>query len=161
MSFTANRVWRQLPQEVRVAASNVFWAEAKGAEKQFLIAAIAKAKNLREVFVRKSPADRLVNWTAASLALPDPMVDDLLKQYLLHEHRGVIIQFLDLLKVPHSNGMIEESFDMDSLAKEPVQQAARTLLTSADRIGAELYLKYLVIQGGPWEGVEEVLPAAE
>jgi hypothetical protein len=35
------------------------------------------------------------------------------------------------------------------------------LLGSADRIGAELYLKYLVLQGGPWAAVEEVLAAEE
>jgi len=156
---SANRVWRQLPIEIRVAVCQIVWAEAKGAEKQFLCATLAKAKNLREVFVRKSPLERLVNWTAATLSLPDAIVDDLLKKYLLHAHRAVIISFLDLLNIPHSEGMIEESFDFATLTNERVQEAARSLLASADRTGSELYLKYLVIQGGPWAGIEEVLPA--
>jgi hypothetical protein len=158
---SVNRVWRQLPNETRVAASQTYWAEAKGAEKQFLFAALAKSKNLREVFVRKSPIERLVNWTAATLSLPDPIVDDVLKRYLLHAHRAVIVSFLDLLNIPHSNGIIEESFDYAVLPKERVQEAARTLLSSADRTGSKLYLKYLVIQGGPWAAIEEVLPTAE
>lgn len=157
MSVSANRVWRQLPQEIRVAVCQFFWAEAKGAEKQFLFATLAKAKSLREVFVRKSPMERLVNWTATTMSLPDAIVDDMLKQYLLHEHRAVIISFLDLLQIPHSEGMIEENFDYATLAKERVQEAARSLLASADRTGSELYLKYLVLQGGPWAGIEEVL----
>ncbi len=161
MSVSANRVWRQLPHETRVTVCQSFWAEPKGTEKQVLIAAIAKAKNLREVFVRKSPTERLVNWTAATRSLPDPIVDDLLKKYLLHEHRAVIISFLDLLKIPHSEGMIEENFDYASLTNERVQESARSLLASADRIGSELYLKYLVLQGGPWAGIEQVLPATE
>jgi hypothetical protein len=161
MSVSTNRVWRQLPNEIRVAVCQIFWAESKGAEKQFLIASLAKAKNLREVFVRKSSIERLVNWTAATLSLPDPIVDDLLKKYLLHEHRAVIISFLDLLNIPHSEGMIEESFDYTTLTNERVQEAARNLLASADRTGSELYLKYLVLQGGPWAGIEEVLPAGE
>ena len=161
MSVSANRVWRQLPNEIRVAVCQTFWAESKGAEKQFLIASLAKANKLREVFVRKSPIERLVNWTATTLSLPDPIVDDLLKKYLLHEHSAVIISFLDLLNVPHSEGMIEENFDYASLTNERVQEAARSLLASADRIGSELYLKYLVLQGGPWAGIEEVLPAGE
>jgi hypothetical protein len=161
MSVSANRVWRQLPEEIRVAVSKVFWAESKGAEKQFFIATLAKAKNLREVFVRKSSPERLVNWTAATLSFPDPIVDDLLKKYLLREHLAVIISFLDLLAIPHSQGMIEESFDYTTLAKERVQEAARNLLASADRTGAELYLKYLVIQGEPWLGIEDVLPTVE
>ena len=107
MTVSASRVWRQLPNEIRIAISQIFWAEAKGIEKQIVIASLAKAKNLREVFVRKSSMERLVNWTAATLALPDPIVDDLLKRYLLHEHRAVIVSFLDLLNIPHSNGMIE------------------------------------------------------
>jgi hypothetical protein len=87
---SANRVWRQLPNDIRVAVCQIFWAESKGAEKQFLFASLAKAKNLREVFVRKSPIERLVNWTAATQSLPDPIVDDLLEKYLLHEHRAVV-----------------------------------------------------------------------
>jgi hypothetical protein len=158
---STNRVWRQLPNEIRVAVSQVFWSESKGTEKQILCAALAKAKKLRDVFVRKSPVERLVNWTAATLSLPDPIVDDLLKRYLLHEHRAVIISFLDLLQIPHSDGMIEENFDYATLTKERVQEAARSLLASADRTGAELYLKYLVLQGGPWAGIEEVLPTGE
>jgi hypothetical protein len=158
---SANRVWRQLPNEIRVAVCQVFWAESKGPEKQLLFAPLAKAKNVREAFVRKSPIERLVNWTAATLTLPDPIVDDLLKKYLLHEHRAVIVSFLDLLKIPHSEGMIEESFDFATLTNEQVQEAARSLLASADRTGSELYLKYLVLQGGPWAGIEEVLPTGE
>jgi hypothetical protein len=161
MSVSANRVWRELPNEIRLAICQIFWAESKGAEKQFLIASLAKAKNLREVFVRKSSMERLVNWTATALSLPDQIVDDLLKKYLLHEHRAVIVSFLDLLNIPHSEGMIEENFDYATLTKERVQEAARSLLTSADRTGSELYLKYLVLQGGPWAGIEEVLPTGE
>jgi hypothetical protein len=156
--ISANRVWRQLPNEIRVSASQIFWAESKGAEKQLLFATLAKAKNLREVFVRKSPPERLVNWTAATLSLPDPIVDDLLKKYLLHEQRAVIVSFLDLLDIPHSEGMIDENFDYATLTNERVQEAARSLLASADHTGSELYLRYLVLQGGPWAGIEEVLP---
>ena len=158
MSVSANRVWRQLPTEIRVAVCQIFWAESKGAEKQFLIASLAQAKKLREVFVRKSPVERLVNWTAATLSLPDLIVEDLLKRYLLHEHRGVIVSFLDSLDIPHSEGMIDENFDYTTLTKERIQDAARSLLASADRTGSELYLKYLVLQGDPWMGIEEVLP---
>jgi hypothetical protein len=161
MPVSANRVWRQLPNETRVTVCQIFWTESKGAEKQLLIASIAKAKSLREVFVRKSPVERLVNWTAATLTLPDPIVDDLLKKYLLREHRPVIISFLDLLNIPHSEGMIEDNFDYTALTNDRVQQAARSLLASADLAGSELYLKYLVLQGGPWAGIEEVLPADE
>lgn len=161
MPVSANRVWRQLPNEIRVVVCQIFWAESKGAEKQVLFATLARAKKLREVFVRKSPLERLVNWTAATFSLPDPIVDDLLKKYLLHEHRAVIVSFLDLLNIPHSDGMIDENFDYATLTKERVQEAARSLLASTDRTGSELYLKYLVLQGGPWAGIEEVLPAGE
>jgi hypothetical protein len=161
MPVSANRVWRQLPNEIRVAVCQSFWAESKGTEKQILIASIAKAKNLREAFVRKSPIERLANWTAATLSLPDPIVDDLLKKYLLHEQRAVIVSFLDLLNIPHSEGMIEENFDYATLTNERVQEAARTLLASADHTGSELYLRYLVLQGGPWAGIEGVLSTGD
>jgi hypothetical protein len=73
----------------------------------------------------------------------------------------VIISFLDLLDIPHSEGMIEENFDYTALTNERVQEAARSLLASADRTGSELYLKYLVLQGGPWAGIDQVLPTGE
>jgi hypothetical protein len=66
-----------------------------------------------------------------------------------------------LLKIPHTDGMIEESFDLATLSNEQVQNAARTLLGSGDRMAALLYLKYLVLQGGSWAAIEEVLPAEE
>jgi hypothetical protein len=78
MPVSANRIWRQLPNEIRVAACKISWAESPVAQKRFLFAALAKAKNLREVTVRKAPIERLVNWTAATLSLPDPIVNDLL-----------------------------------------------------------------------------------
>jgi hypothetical protein len=68
------------------------------------------------------------------------------------------VSYLDLLGIPHSDGMIEEDFDLDSLPKERVQDAAQSLLASTDRPAAELYLKYLVVQGGPWSVIEEILP---
>ena len=161
MSVSANRIWRQMPEENRIAASRIFWAESKGVEKQLLFASLAKAKNLREVTVRKTPVERLSNWTAATLSLSDHIVDDLLKNYLLREHRAVIVSFLELLKIPHADGMIDESFDLTTLSSEQVQKAAHGLLESADHMGAVLYLKYLVLQGGPWAAVEETLPAEE
>ena len=159
MPLSANRIWRQLPNEIRVSAGKVFWAEPTKEQKQFLFTALAKAKNVREISVRRAPLERLVNWTAGTLTLPDQIANNLLQDYLLHDHRATIVSYLELLGIPHSDGMIEENFDLASLPKERVQDAARTLLTSPDHQAAELYLKYLVVQGGPWSVIEEVLPA--
>jgi hypothetical protein len=161
MPLSANRIWRQLPNEIRVSASKVFWAEPTKEQKQFLFAALAKAKNIREVSVRRAPIERLVNWTAATLTLPDQIANNLLQDYLLHDHLATIVNYLELLGIPHSDGIIEEGFDLADLPKERVQDAARTLLASPDGQAAELYLKYLVVQGGPWSVIEEVLPTGE
>lgn len=161
MPLSANRIWRQLTNEMRVSASKLFWTEPTKEQKQLLVAALAKANNVREISVRRAPLARLISWTAARLTLPDPIANNLLQDYLLHEHRATIVSYLDLLEIPHSDGMIEESFDLASLPKERVQGAARTLLASTDRPAAELYLKYLVVQGGPWSVIEEVLPTGE
>jgi hypothetical protein len=161
MPLSANRIWRQLPNEIRVSASKLFWTGPTIEQRQLLFATLAKAKNVREISVRRAPLERLVNWTAATLPLPEDIANSLLRDYLLHEHRATIVSYLDLLGIPHSDGLIEENFDLASLAKERVQDAARTLLTSADRPAAELYLKYLVVQGGTWSVIEEVLPSGD
>jgi hypothetical protein len=161
MPLSANRIWRQLPNEIRVSASKVFWAEPTKEQKLFLFATLAKAKNVREISVRRAPLERLVNWTAATLTLPDQIANNLLQEYLLHDHLATIVNYLELLGIPHSDGIIEEGFDLAALPKERVQDAARTLLASPDRPAAELYLKYLVVQGGPWSVIEDVLPAEE
>jgi hypothetical protein len=161
MPLSANRIWRRLPDDIRTSASKVFWAEPTKEQKQFLFATLAKAKNVREISVRRAPLERLVSWTAATLSLPDEIANSLLRDYLLHDHRATIVSYLDLLGIPHSDGMIEEGFDLASLPKERVQDAARTLLASTDRPAAELYLKYLVVQGGPWSVIEEVLPTGD
>jgi hypothetical protein len=161
MPLSASRIWRQLPSEIRVSASKVCWAEPTKEQKQLLVAALARATNVREISVRRAPPARLISWTAATLSLPDQIVNSLLQDYLLHDHRTMIVSYLDLLEIPHSDGIIEESFDLASLPKERVQDAARTLLASTDRTAAELYLKYLVVQGGPWSVIEEVLPTGD
>ncbi len=161
MPFSSNRVWRQLPNETRVRASEVFWAGSSKEQKQLILATIAKAKNVREISVRRAPVERLVNWTAGTLTLPDAIVNNLLQEYLLTEHRAVIVSYMDLLGIQHTEGMIAEEFDLASLTKESIQDGARKLLASTDGAGAELYLKFLVVQGGPWAAIEEVLPAAE
>jgi hypothetical protein len=161
MPISAARIWRQLPNEFRVSASKVFWAETPKEQKQFLFAALAKAKNVREISVRRAPIERLANWTAATLNLPEQIANNLLQEYLLHDHLATIVKYLELLGIPHSEGIIEEGFDLASLPKERVQDAARTLLASPDGQAAELYLKYLVVQGGTWSVIEEVLPAGD
>jgi hypothetical protein len=161
MQLSANRIWRQLPGEIRVSASKVFWTESTKEEKQLVVVALAKATKVREISVRRAPPARLISWTASTLSLPDLIVNNLLQEYLLHDHLATIVSYLDLLGIPHSAGIIEESFDLASLPKERVQDAARTLLASPDRPAAELYLKYLVVQGGPWSVIEEVLPSGD
>jgi hypothetical protein len=161
LPISAARIWRQLPNEIRVSAGKVFWAGTTKEQKQVLFAALAKAKNVREISVRRAPIERLVNWTAATLNLPDQIATNLLQDYLLHDHLATIVSYLELLAIPHSEGIIEENFDLASLPKQRVQDAARTLLASPDRQSAELYLKYLVVQGGPWSVIEEVLPTEE
>ncbi len=161
MPLSANRIWRQLPIEIRISASKVFWAEPTKEQKQFLFSALAKAKNVREISVRRAPLERLVNWTAATLTLPDQIANNLLQDYLLRDHLATIVNYLELLEIPHSDGIIEESYDLSSLSKERVQDAARSLLASPEGQAAELYLKYLVVQGGPWSVIEEVLPPGE
>ena len=70
MQLSASRIWRQLPNEIRVSASKVFWAETPKEQKQFLFAALAKAKKrFVRLVVRRAPVERLVNWTAATLSL--------------------------------------------------------------------------------------------
>lgn len=160
MQLSASRIWRQLPDETRLSASKLFWTEAPKEQKQHLVAALAKATNVREISVRRAPVERLISWTAATLSLPDLIANNLLQDYLLHDHRATIVSYLDLLAIPHSEGMIEEGFDLASLPKEQIQSAAQTLLASPDQPAVELYLKYLVVQGGPWAVIEEVLPTA-
>lgn len=162
MPISATRIWRQLPNEFRVSASKVFWTETPKEQKQFLFAALAKSKNVREVSVRRAPVERLANWTAGTLNLPEPIANSLLQEYLLHDHRPTIVSYVESLGIPHTDGIIEEGYDLSSLPKERIQDAARTLLASTtDRPAAELYLKYLVVQGGAWSVLEEVLPTEE
>src|SRR5208337_867112 len=100
-----------------------FWAGPGNGQKQLIFGALAKAKSVREISVRRAPIERLINWTAATLTLPDQIVNNLLQDYLLKAHRAVIVSYLDLLAIPHSDGMIEEGFDVASLPKERIQDA--------------------------------------
>lgn len=93
---------------------------------------------MREVTFRKTPIERQANWTAATRSLPDQIADDLLRKYLINEHQAVIFSFLELLKIPLAEGMIEESLDLAALSNEQVEMAACSLLGLADRVGVVL-----------------------
>ena len=158
MRLSANRIWQQLPEEVRIAASAVRWAEPNKTQKEVLIAVIAKSTRTREVSVRRAALPRLIRWTAACVSLPDDIADGILRDYLLHNHRGLIVRFLDSLRIPHRDGLIDDDFDPSLLTKESIQQAARSLLDFSSDPAAELYLQYLSVQCGQWSPIEEILP---
>jgi hypothetical protein len=155
MLFSASHIWRQLPEDIRISASTVMWAEPNREQKEILLAAIAKATHMREISVRRAPLARLIKWTS-SVSLPEIVANSILREYLLHSHRSTIVTFLELLAIPHSNGIVEEGFDLSSLSEERIENAAQALLTSNRQSAAELYLKYLAVQGRHWSALENL-----
>ncbi|MCA9668950.1 MAG: hypothetical protein KC503_25320 [Myxococcales bacterium] len=72
---------------------------------------------------------------------------ELLQQWLLNHHRGMLVDYLDALGVTHRDGETDQSFLLGS-AKEKVHDAARMLLDSTERdaVDVKAYLLYIAYQ---------------
>ena len=70
---------------------------------------------------------------------------ELLQQWLLNHHRGLLIAYLDALGVKHRDGETDESFLL-SRPERRLREAALALLASHDRTIAAAYLLYIAHQ---------------
>src|SRR4029078_13393125 len=136
----------QMPSDRRVAAAELFWSDVQSTEQQLeAVAALAAHMNFRGKRVIGLPLEKKAKYLSTLPVISDAVAARALVNYHLERQRPMMGAFLDLLGIPHENGLISE----DNVAKpdaEKVREAATELATKFAPDDVSLYLSTLVSQ---------------
>jgi hypothetical protein len=145
-SFRPSRLWRRMPLEQRADAAALFWADEHSADQQLeAVASIATHMKFRTRSVIGLPDDKKARYLASLPNITDSIAARALVNYHLERQRPMMAAFLDLLGIPHENGLItEESVRKPETAA--LQRAADELASKFPPDDVSLYFATLVSQ---------------
>ena len=135
-----------MPLERRIDAAGLFWDDEHSADQQMeAVAALATHMKFRPRSVIGLAPDKRAKYLAQLPTISDTIAARALVNYHLERQRPMMSAFLDLLGIPHENGLItEENVAKPDAAK--VQQSAKELATKFPSDEVSLYLATLVSQ---------------
>jgi len=160
-SFRPSRLWRRMPMDRRLEAANLFWNDEQSADQQLeAIASIATHMKFRPKSVLGLTADRRAKYLATLPTMSDSIAARALVNYHLERQRPMMGAFLDLLGIPHENGLINDEHVVKPDAAK-VKSAAAELATKFPADDVSLYFSTLVSQDPEtWEPLVDVVEPA-
>jgi hypothetical protein len=160
-NFRPSRIWRRLSMERRLEAADLFWNDEHSADQQLeAVAAIATHMKFRAKSVLSLAPERRAKYLATLPTMTDTIAARVLVTYHLERQRGMMGAFLDLLGIPHEDGLInDENVDKPDAAK--VKAAAKDLAAKFPAEDVTLYFSTLVSQDPEtWEPLVDVVEPA-
>jgi hypothetical protein len=160
-NFRPSKIWRRMPLERRLEAAGLFWDDEHSADQQMeAVSAIATQMKFRPRSVIALAPEKRAKYLAQLPAISDTIAARALVNYHLERQRPMMSAFLDLLGIPHENGLInDENVTKPDAAK--VQQAAKDLADKFPPEDVSLYLATLVSQDPEtWEPLIAVVEPA-
>jgi len=151
-----SELWASLDPEVRLAAARSLYAHDWGQsptrrEADF---AIMQGMRFRESAVRQLPVDRRAQYLARSIRPTDSLAGSLLLALHLEQRRAMLGAFLDALKIPHTDGLINEDHELKPPPAAALKKASKTLTGQFPADEVELYLATLyVLDRDTWGGL--------
>ena len=159
-SFRPSRLWRRLPLERRVDAANLFWEDEHSADQQMeAVSALATQMKFRARSVIGLPPEKKAKYLATLPNVSDAIAARALVNYHLARQRPMMVAFLDLLGIPHENGLISEQ-NVAKPEADKLRQGAADLAEKFPRDEVSLYLATLVSQDPETWGPLAELPEA-
>ena len=130
-----------MPLDRRTDAAGLFWADDHSADQQLeAVASIASHMKFRARSVVTLPLDKKARYLAGLPTISDTVAARALVNYHLERQRPMMAAFLDLLAIPHDNGLIS-----DETVKKP---DADVLDTSRRRARHEVSARRRVVVSG-------------
>src|SRR5262245_30335732 len=121
------RLWRNLPTDAKVAAATAFWTDEHAAIEQAEgVALIARHIKFRPKSVIALPAEKKAKHLATMGQVSDLLAARLLVSYHLQQQRPMMSRFLDVLEIPHEEGLIKEE-SPPTPSPEKLDEAVKTL----------------------------------
>jgi hypothetical protein len=155
--FRPSKLWRRMPLEQRIDAAGLFWADEHSADQQLeAIGSIATHMKFRPRSVLSLADERKARYLAGLPNVSDSVAARALVSYHLARQRPMMSAFLDLLGIPHEDGLIAE----ETVARpDPAKLKAAVADLAAKYHGQDvaLYLATLVSQDPEtWDGLVEL-----
>ena len=123
------RLWRNLPNDVKVTAATAFWTDEQATLEQAEgVALIARQIKFRPKSVLALPVEKKAKHLAAMGGVSDLLAARLLVSYHLQHQRPMMGRFLDLLGIAHEDGLISDESPAVPAA-EKLDEAVKTLAT--------------------------------
>ena len=144
--FRPSRLWKRMPVENRIAASELFWEDEQSTDQQLeAVAAIASHMKFRTKSVLALAADKRARYLATLPNLSDTIAARALVNYHLAKQRPMMAAFLDGVGVAHEEGLITEE-EIAKPGSEKLKAAAAAVAAAFPAEDVSLYLSTLVSQ---------------
>jgi len=152
-----SQLWASLDPATRVEAARALYAHDWGEAptRREADATIMHGMRFRETAVRQLPVEKRAQYLARSVRPSDSLSSSLLLAFHLAHRREILGAFLDALKVPHKEGLIDEKHEMKAPADAALSKAIAAIEKSFPREQVDLYLATLyVLDRDTWGGLE-------
>jgi hypothetical protein len=149
-----------MPLDRRVDAASLFWEDEHSADQHLeAVASLATHMKFRARSVLGLPLDKKARYLATLPNVSDSIAARALVSYHLARQRPMMVAFLDVLGIPHENGLITD----ENVAKpdaNTLRRGAAELSTKFPPADVSLYLSTLVSQDpDTWAGLVQELEA--
>jgi hypothetical protein len=140
---------------MRVAAATAFWSDDQaGLEQAEGVALIARHIKFRPKSVVSLPAEKKARHLASLGQVSDLLAARLLVAYHLQHQRPMMGRFLDLLGIPHEDGLINDE-SPGAPPGDKLDEAARTLAAEFPKDDVSRYFWTLLWQDPEtWGGLQ-------
>jgi hypothetical protein len=155
--FRPSRLWRRMPLDQRLEAAGLFWADEHSADQQLeAVASLAAHMKFRTRSVVGLPVDKKAKYLATLPNVSDSIAARALVNYHLERRRPMMAAFLDLLGIPHENGLITEE-TVSAPDPDKLRSGAAELASKFPPEDVSLYLATLVSQDpDTWGGLADL-----
>ncbi len=125
---TAQRLWKSLSPEERLAAATHFWTEPPADVVGAALGVLVKARHMRPQAARSLAPEAQARILATVFEPGETLAAALLVSLHLGHRRPLLAAFLDALGLPHQDGVLQqEETEPPPLREEEARKAASTL----------------------------------
>jgi hypothetical protein len=147
LQSTATRLWKRLTLPERLEAATQFWKEPAPEMAASALAALVKARHMRPQAARSLSTEDKARVLAQVLEPGEPLAASLIVALHLGVRRAMLAAFLDLLGIPHEEGLLKE--EAASLPPPTAERAKAAVVGLLERFApqeVETYVNALWLQ---------------
>ena len=124
---TAQRLWKSLGPDERLAAATHFWQEPPAEAVGAALGVLVKARHMRPQAARSLAPEAQARILATVFEPGETVSAALLVSLHIGGRRPLLAAFLDALGLPHEDGLLQEETEAQPLREKDAQKAASTL----------------------------------